>query len=198
MAQVDNIGNQSIQVTGADIVESQETSTQVLASNQTVTVNVLDPAPYTVPYWDADKNFAPATLGQVASEMVKTPEAENVLEAAAVSAGVNTVYKVATLPNGTTQTVNVADGSYVKINLTNPTTNLLIAPYSDVAGYARQITLEIKQGTGSNKITWPTRISWAEGRQPLLSYLAGRTDFVTLVSSDSGASFKGFFNGGWS
>lgn len=98
---------------------------------------------------------------------------------------------------GTTVSIGVVSGSVQRVVLNSSTTTVTFVPFSDGADKARQLTLLLKQGTGSNKVVWPSSIRWNNGRPPVLSYLTGRVDVITLLTYDSGTSWYGFYNGGW-
>lgn len=97
----------------------------------------------------------------------------------------------------TTYQIKPLDGSVQRLVLNASTTTMTFATFADGANKARQITLLLKQGTGSNRVTWPSSIRWNNGRAPVLSYLTGRVDVITLLTYDSGTSWYGFYNGGW-
>ncbi|QQK87888.1 hypothetical protein pSalSNUABM01_019 [Salmonella phage pSal-SNUABM-01] len=98
---------------------------------------------------------------------------------------------------GTMVEIGPLAGSVQRLTLNASTTTVTIGPFSDGADKARQLTLLIKQGTGSNRVVWPSSIRWNNARAPVLSYLTGRVDVVTLLTYNSGASWYGFYNGGW-
>lgn len=99
--------------------------------------------------------------------------------------------------SGTTVALSVISGSVQRLVLNSSTTTVTITPFTDGANKARQLTLLVKQGTGSNRVVWPSTIQWNNGRAPVLSYLTGRVDVITLLTHNSGASWYGFYNGGW-
>lgn len=99
--------------------------------------------------------------------------------------------------SGTSVSIGVVSGSVQRLVLNASTTTVTILPFTDGADKARQLTLLVKQGTGSNKVVWPSTIMWNNGRPPVLSYLTGRVDVITLLTYNSGASWYGFYNGGW-
>ena len=98
---------------------------------------------------------------------------------------------------GTTVEIGPLAGSVQRLTFNSSTTTVTIGPFSDGPDKARQLTLLIKQGTGSNKVVWPSSIRWNNNRAPVLSYLTGRVDVITLLTYNSGASWYGFYNGGW-
>lgn len=102
------------------------------------------------------------------------------------------------------------DGTVQKLRLTKPTTNISLTPFpNDPNDTARQLTLIIEQGTGSNKITFTPEVdpddatahvnvvNWNNGRPPRLSYEVDKADVITLLTTNKGKHWYGFFNGGW-
>lgn len=100
-------------------------------------------------------------------------------------------------PGSSDLEVSVTRGAVQRITLTSGETNFSVNSFSDGSDKARQLTLILKQGTGSNKVKWPSNIHWNNERAPNLSYVQGRSDIVTILTHDSGANWYGFFNGGW-
>ncbi|WAX14256.1 hypothetical protein ECO319P1_00097 [Escherichia phage ECO319P1] len=98
---------------------------------------------------------------------------------------------------GTSHTVHVTDATVQLLKLTASTTTLTIDSPTNEPDLCRQITLMVQQGTGANKIKWPTTVRWNNGREPVLSYDNGKIDVITLLTKDSGAKWFGFYNGGW-
>lgn len=94
-------------------------------------------------------------------------------------------------------TISPAVGTVQRFKLMMPNTKLILNALSDPADTARQITLELVQGTGANKVVWPGNIKWNNGRLPVLSYIKNKMDIVTLLTHDSGKGWYGFYNGGW-
>lgn len=131
----------------------------------------------------------------------KAEAAQQAAEDAAASAGAqatSAIYKVKDYASAASVTITPMAATIHRITLTAVSTTLTIGSTTDAEGQARQIRLEIKQGTGSNKIpTWPSNVKWAYDRVPVLSYQVGRVDIVDLVTEDKGATWRGAFNGGW-
>ena len=59
----------------------------------------------------------------------------------------------------------------------------------------RQVTLILKQGAGSNLVTWDPKIKWAGDMPPVLSYDINREDVVTILFLGDDTKAYGFFNG---
>lgn len=151
---------------------------------------------------DALPNYADA--GAAAAESKDARDAAQAAQAAAEAAAANAggvvasaIYKVKTYPGAATIAITPMDATIHKVNLNRANTTLSVGATSDAAGMARQITLQLIQQTGSSKVTWPSNIKWSRQRVPVLSFTTGYSDFVTLVTTDAGATWIGFFNDGW-
>lgn len=88
-------------------------------------------------------------------------------------------------------------GTIQDLTLNTATTTVTFKAFSDGANLGRQLTLLLKQGTGANKVNWPSSIKWNNNRPPVLSYVTGRVDVITLLTRNSGGTWYGFYNGGW-
>ena len=83
------------------------------------------------------------------------------------------------------------------ITLTAPECALSLLNAQVPAGYSRAITLTLRQGSGANKVQWPSNVVWAYNRQPVLSYVPGAYDLVTLVYDPIAHNWRGMVDGGW-
>lgn len=83
------------------------------------------------------------------------------------------------------------------LTLTAPECALSLLNAQVPAGYSRAITLTLRQGSGANKVQWPSNIVWAYNRQPVLSYVPGAYDLVTLVYDPIAHNWRGMVDGGW-
>lgn len=108
-----------------------------------------------------------------------------------------TTYKLFTGQAGASMTISAKDYSVFNITLSSPVTTLNFAKYTEPEPQARQITLMLKQGLGSQKVNWPASVKWAQGRAPTLSLDFERIDVITFITVDGGTTYLGFFNGGW-
>lgn len=72
-------------------------------------------------------------------------------------------------------------------------------PASGNNGQAMSITMRLRQdGTGNRTVTWPTPggvLKWAGGSWPTLTVAALREDWLTFVTLDGGATWRGFMAG---
>lgn len=91
------------------------------------------------------------------------------------------------------------DFDFFNLTLTSPycTITLETNPEYDNLGIVRQIFIKLKQGTGINRINWPTNIKWTYNREPVLSYDVGFSDIITLTTLDDGQTWLGSYDGGW-
>lgn len=109
-----------------------------------------------------------------------------------------TTYRLSTPESAATQNLNAQTSSVFSFTLTSALTNIRMTSYSDVESQARQVTILIKQDVfGARKVNWDSKIKWSQGRIPVLSLDGGVTDIVTLLTTDSGATWYGFYQGGW-
>ena len=60
-----------------------------------------------------------------------------------------------------------------------------------------KLELFIKQGTGTNTVTWPTNVKWENGIEPVLSLEKDHVDLISLVSLDNGQNYYGFAKAVW-
>ena len=96
-----------------------------------------------------------------------------------------------------TITIKVSDGSVQHFKLMTTNTTFVMGAIGDPTNTCRQLTIMLEQGTGANKIIWPSNVRWNNNRNPTLSFVQGKMDFLTLFTKDSGSTWYGFYNGGW-
>ena len=60
-----------------------------------------------------------------------------------------------------------------------------------------KLELFIKQGTGTNTVTWPANVKWENGIEPVLSLEKDHVDLISLVSLDNGKNYYGFAKAVW-
>lgn len=151
---------------------------------------------------DALPNYADAGAAAAASKDARdaAKQAQAAAEAAAANAGgavASAIYKVKTYASAASVAITPMEATIHIVNLDRATTTLTVGATSDAAGMARQLTLYINQTVGSSLINWPANIKWANERKPILSFLKGYQDTVTLLTTDGGTTWKGYFNSGW-
>ena len=60
-----------------------------------------------------------------------------------------------------------------------------------------KLELFIKQGTGTNTVTWPSNVKWENGIEPVLSLEKDHVDLISLISLDNGQNYYGFAKAVW-
>lgn len=86
--------------------------------------------------------------------------------------------------------VEVTSPSIVVLTLTAPACTLAVqAP-------CQSFRLALVQGTGANKVTWPSNVRWPYGVPPVLSYTQGHIDLFEFLSPNADGQWFGFFLGG--
>ena len=60
-----------------------------------------------------------------------------------------------------------------------------------------KLELFIKQGTGTNTITWPGNVKWENGIEPVLALEKDNVDLISLISLDNGKNYYGFAKAVW-
>lgn len=108
------------------------------------------------------------------------------------------IYRVQAIPVAPASLIlnpTVDQVSYYEVALTEPMTTINLVDPPDLVGFYQQVTLTLKQGSGANKVTWPSKIKWAFNRSPVLNFISGYTDVVTLVYRGSG-KWMGVFSAG--
>ena len=87
---------------------------------------------------------------------------------------------------------------YHKILLNTSETLLRFSEYtSENSNSVLKLDLFIEQGTGTNTLTWPENIKWENGLKPVLAQDQGNTDYISLISLDSGSTFFGYSKAVW-
>ena len=85
-------------------------------------------------------------------------------------------------------TLNTSNSS---ITFVNPSES------SEESSKVIKLELFIKQGTGTNTVTWPTNVKWENGTKPVLSLEKDNVDLISLISLDNGQNFYGFSKAVW-
>ena len=92
-------------------------------------------------------------------------------------------------------TLNTSNSS---ITFANPTQNEGSSATSDTTSSAViKLELFIKQGTGTNTVTWPNNVKWENGIEPVLSLEKDHVDLISLISLDNGQNYYGFAKAVW-
>lgn len=126
--------------------------------------------------------------------------AQAAAEAAAGNAGgavASAIYRTKTYAGADTIAISPTEATVHVISLDRAMTTLSVGGTSDALNMGRQITLQLVQSSGSSQVTWPSNVHWANNRTPKLSFTTGYSDFVTMITLNSGNTWLAFFNGGW-
>lgn len=197
MATVNTIGNNTMSVPQADVIRSTQDGSEVISTNNTVLVNVITPISNSIPHYDANLNYVPITYDDLIDDFLSEPEAITQIGIAAKAAVAFTIYKVSKFTATNTVQIDPASAAIFDITLTVANALVVLAALTDDTGYGRQITLKLRQGTGSNKVVWPNNINWSENVEPILSFAPNRADIITLFTMDSGVTWDGYYSTGW-
>ncbi|UAN42536.1 hypothetical protein KGP24_08890 [Enterobacter sp. JBIWA008] len=88
--------------------------------------------------------------------------------------------------------LDMSDGKRVfKATLTAPVTQLSVINASGSNLNSQTITMLLKQGTGANKISWPSNVKWSYGREPVLTFTKDSIDVIQFLSVDGGSTWYG-------
>lgn len=85
--------------------------------------------------------------------------------------------------------------SLFSLELSVPSCKVDLSNFTPPTGYTWAFSLVIKQGTGANKIEWPTYIKWPGGIAPQLSFTKDYTDIVSFLVLNG--EVLGSSGGGW-
>ncbi|EPL2413306.1 hypothetical protein R4Q95_000174 [Enterobacter cloacae] len=88
--------------------------------------------------------------------------------------------------------LDMSDGKRVfKATLTAPVTQLSVINASGSNLNSQTITMLLTQGTGANKISWPSNVKWSYGREPILTFTKDSIDVIQFLSIDGGSTWYG-------
>lgn len=88
--------------------------------------------------------------------------------------------------------LDMSDGKRVfKATLTAPVTQLSVINASGSNLNSQTITMLLTQGTGANKISWPSNVKWSYGREPVLNFTKDSIDVIQFLSIDGGSTWYG-------
>lgn len=88
--------------------------------------------------------------------------------------------------------LDMSDGKRVfKATLTAPVTQLSVINASGSNLNSQTITMLLTQGTGANKISWPSNVKWSYGREPVLTFTKDAIDVIQFLSVDGGSTWYG-------
>ncbi|MGT2397323.1 hypothetical protein ACVDHD_23025, partial [Enterobacter roggenkampii] len=88
--------------------------------------------------------------------------------------------------------LDMSDGKRVfSATLTSASTQLSIINASGSTKNSQTITAYLMQGTGANKIEWPSNVKWSYGRTPVLTFTKDSVDVFQFTSIDGGSTWYG-------
>ncbi|WP_406549374.1 hypothetical protein ACETRY_12850 [Cronobacter malonaticus] len=88
--------------------------------------------------------------------------------------------------------LDMSDGKRVfKATLTAPVTQLSVINASGSNLNSQTITMLLTQGTGANKISWPSNVKWSYGREPVITFTKDSIDVIQFLSIDGGSTWYG-------
>lgn len=87
---------------------------------------------------------------------------------------------------------DMSDGKRVfKATLTAAVTQLSVINASGSNLNSQTITMCLTQGTGANKISWPSNVIWSYGREPVLTFTQNSIDVIQFLTVDGGSTWYG-------
>lgn len=88
--------------------------------------------------------------------------------------------------------LDMSDGKRVfKAALTAAVTQLSVINASGSNLNSQTITMCLTQGTGANKISWPSNVIWSYGREPVLTFTQNSIDVIQFLTVDGGSTWYG-------
>ena len=88
--------------------------------------------------------------------------------------------------------LDMSDGKRVfKATLTAAVTQLSVINASGSNLNSQTITMFLTQGTGANKISWPSNVIWSYGREPVLTFTQNSIDVIQFLTVDGGSTWYG-------
>jgi len=88
--------------------------------------------------------------------------------------------------------LDISDGKRVfKATLTAAVTQLSVINASGSNLNSQTITMCLTQGTGANKISWPSNVIWSYGREPVLTFTQNSIDVIQFLTVDGGSTWYG-------
>ncbi|HID4699036.1 TPA: hypothetical protein ACXE5L_001208 [Enterobacter cloacae] len=88
--------------------------------------------------------------------------------------------------------LDMSDGKRVfKATLTAAVTQLSVINASGSNLNSQTITMCLTQGTGANKISWPSNVICSYGREPVLTFTQNSIDVIQFLTVDGGSTWYG-------
>ncbi|MGD8204412.1 hypothetical protein [Pantoea sp. FN0305] len=91
-----------------------------------------------------------------------------------------------------TLALDMSDGKRVfTATLSVASTQVSIINASGNKKNSQTVTIALTQGTGANKIEWPSNVIWSYGRTPVLTFTKDSVDVFQFLSVDGGSTWYG-------
>lgn len=98
---------------------------------------------------------------------------------------------------GATLVLDPSSADTFFVTLTQANCAISFASYTQAPGTSKDITIVLKQGTGSNKFSFGTAVNWVNSLEPAATFQSGKADTIKLKFITGLTKPMGFFNGGW-
>ena len=85
----------------------------------------------------------------------------------------------------------------ITLNTSETTLKFIENQNSENNSTVLKLELFIKQGTGTNTVTWPDNVKWENGIEPVLALEKDNVDLISLISLDNGKNYYGFAKAVW-
>jgi hypothetical protein len=175
-----------VAIKGINLPSSAPSANQVLTATSNTTTSWSTPtaAPVsTVAGRVGAVTLAEADIANLTSDLST--------RAQTINGGLEAVTIVAS--SGSAYSINAVSSNLFFITLTAACT-ISLAGATNGSSCSLTVAL-IQDATGSRAVTWPGTVNWAGGVAPTLTTTAGKTDFISLLSINGGASWYGFTSG---
>lgn len=104
--------------------------------------------------------------------------------------------KVQTINAGAAVTIASDQAFTFDITLNQANTSLGLTANGETVNTQREIIVILRQGTGANKVSWPTNIDWSYDSEPVLAFQQVKYDKFQLVKIHGQANWSGSVIGG--
>lgn len=94
---------------------------------------------------------------------------------------------------GASQLLDLNTAAVFALNLNQTTCAITLANETPASNAVKSFSVMLKQGTGSNFVTWPSDIKWNYGSPPTLSYQQGMVDLITFITDPFSTSSNAWF-----
>lgn len=134
---------------------------------------------------------------QVAAMEQKIEAMEQKIEAIKNTIACSANHSIKNLTDANSYTLEPKKYGIYNITLTVGNSILNIDKAGLSATEVAELRIYLKQGTGSNVVTWTTNIKWLDGVEPVLSKTKDDVNIVTLSSVDGGTTWYGAVTNTW-